>query len=456
MTKIKGKILLIDDDEDVLYTANLVLKQKFETVRTLADPKRLSKVVPEYQPDVIFLDMNFAYGATTGNEGLFWLQEILKIDAHAHVVMNTAYGDVQVAVEAMKLGAIDFLVKPWEKEKLITTALNVFHLHKSRVEIKELKQKQKLLNQEYISPSEKTVLSSKKMSQLMATAKKVAITDASVLILGENGTGKEVAAREIQRMSLRHAEPFIKVDLGALPGSLFESELFGYEKGAFTDAKTDKPGKFELANNGTIFLDEIGNVPANLQVKLLSVIQNREVTRLGATKAISLDIRVICATNSSLEQLVEQGQFREDLLYRINTIQLTIPPLRDRPEDILSIANHYLNVYCEKYKKKGKQFSVKALEALSEYAWPGNVRELQHNVERIVILSEESIIDTGNLGLPKTTRAGIPTESPELSDWEKNAIQKAIAESSGNLSKASETLGMGRTTLYRKIKKYGL
>lgn len=456
MSKLKGNILLIDDDKDVLYTANLVLKQKFENVRTETDPKRIPRLIESFNPDVIFLDMNYAHGATTGNEGLFWLKEIIKMDKQAHVIMNTAYGDIKLAVEAMKLGAIDFIVKPWEREKLVSTAVNAFNLKRSRAEVKELKQKQRLLNEEYGQPDRDLVFVSDKMQGVMSMVKKVASTDASVLILGENGTGKEVIAREIQRLSQRKGEPFIKVDLGALPPTLFESELFGHVKGAFTDAQTDKAGKFELANGGTIFMDEIGNIPPHLQIKLLSVLQNGEVTRIGATASTAFDVRLISATNSPLGQLVSSGDFREDLLYRINTIELTIPPLRERKEDIVPIAQHYLEYYSTKYKKKIKALSKKAEENIQNYSWPGNIRELQHAIERAIILSETDLVEIEDLGLSDHISQPIAPETPELASWEQTAIQKAIRENDGNLSKAAEALGMGRTTLYRKIKKYGL
>jgi len=455
MSKLKGKILIIDDDKDVLYTAHLVLKHKFESITTEPDPNRIPRLIESLKPDVIFLDMNFAKGATTGNEGLFWLKEILKIDNNAHVIMNTAYGDIQVAVEAMKLGAIDFLEKPWESEKLLATAINIYNLRKSTNKISELKEKQEQLNKEFGSQSNDLIFESDEMKQVLNTVNKVAITDASILILGENGIGKEVIAKELHRQSNRQNKPFIKVDLGAIPETLFESELFGHYRGAFTDAKEDKVGKFELANGGTIFLDEIGNIPPTLQMKLLSVLQNNEVNRLGGKNPIPINIRVLSATNSKIQDLVESGQFRQDLLYRINTIEINIPALRERKEDILPIANHYLNQYKKKYEKPSLKLDKSAKKALLHHSWQGNIRELQHCIERAVIMAGKEVITDTNLLL--NSISGISkTQDMEIIDWEKSAIEIAIRKNEGNLSKAAESLRMGRTTLYRKIKKYGL
>lgn len=456
MSKLKGKILVIDDDKDVLYTANLVLKQKFDSVQIETDPNRIVRLIESFQPDVIFLDMNFAHGAISGNEGLYWLREIMKVDNQAHVVMNTAYGDVQVAVEAMKLGAIDFLEKPWESEKLLSTAINIYNLKKSKKEVSELKNKQEQLNKEFGFQTSELIYQSSEMSQVLSTVEKVAKTNASVLILGENGTGKEIIARELHRQSSRSNEPFIKVDLGAIPMTLFESELFGHFKGAFTDAREDKAGKFELAKGGTIFLDEIGNIPPELQVKLLSVLQNNEVNRLGGTSSIKIDVRVISATNSAIHELIDKGQFRQDLLYRINTIEVNLPALRNRTDDILPITNYYLNLYKKKYGKASISINSEAEKNLKVYSWPGNVRELQHCIERAVILCDKSTIDVHDL-LLKSSENNKPDEpNSNIVDWEQSAIKTAIDQNDGNLSKAAESLGMGRTTLYRKIKKYNL
>lgn len=456
MSKLKGKVLIIDDDKDVLYTANLVLKHKFEKVVTEADPNRIPRLIESIQPDVIFLDMNFAKGATNGNEGLFWLKQIMELGNSSYVVMNTAYGDVQVAVEAMKLGAIDFLEKPWESEKLLATAINIYNLKNSKKEVFELKEKQEQLNKEFGNQKTNLIFESSQMTKLFETVKKVSKTDASILILGENGTGKEIIARELHQQSNRKNKPFIKVDLGAIPPTLFESELFGHVKGAFTDAKESKTGKFELAHGGTLFLDEIGNIPTSLQIKLLSVIQNSEVNRLGATQAITIDVRIVSATNSSIDSLIEAGEFRQDLLYRINTLELNVPALRDRNDDIIPIAKYYLKLYKNKYSKNALELTKESEISLQNYNWPGNVRELQHCIERVVILSESNQISSHDLNLKVKSEIQQEGSTLELTNWEREAIKAAIHQNNGNLSKASETLKMGRTTLYRKIKKYNL
>lgn len=454
MSRLNGKILIVDDDKDVLFTAQLVLKPKFKEIKTEADPKRILSLIDSWQPDVIFLDMNFAKGATGGHEGLFWLKEVMEKFPTSHVILNTAYGDIQLAVEAMKLGAVDFLVKPWEKEKLLTTAINTYHLKKSRTEVNELREKQSELSK-MMGLATPLIYASPEMKKVIQTANKVAKTDASVLILGSNGTGKELIAKQIHNQSQRANQPFIKVDLGALPESLFESELFGHKKGAFTDAHANKKGKFELADGGTLFLDEIANISPSKQVKLLSVIQNREINPLGSEHPIKIDIRLICATNGDLDALVEKEEFRQDLQFRINTISIRVPDLKERKEDIEPIADFYLNFYTKKYNKANVKFGHDAYASMNDYPWPGNVRELQHTIERAVILAEHSILVADNLGLRdlKTESGENPTHK---TDWEIKAIKKAVSAHQGNLSKAAASLGMGRTTLYRKIKKYQL
>ncbi|MEO9851177.1 MAG: sigma-54 dependent transcriptional regulator [Reichenbachiella sp.] len=454
MSKLSGRILIVDDDKDVLFTAQLALKSKFKDIRTEADPKRILNVIESWHPDVIFLDMNFAKGATTGQEGLFWLREIISKFPESHVILNTAYGDIQLAVEAMKLGAIDFLVKPWEKEKLLATAINTYQLRKSRKEVNELREKQSELNR-IIGSATPLIFASIAMEKVIQTANKVAKTDASVLILGANGTGKELIAKQIHQQSNRANQPFIKVDLGALAESLFESELFGHKKGAFTDAHTDKKGKFELADGGTIFLDEMANISPSQQAKLLSVIQNREIHPLGGEHSVQVDIRLICATNANLDLMVEKEEFRQDLQFRINTITINIPDLSERKEDVEPIANHYLQLYSKKYNKPNIEFSSSAHGMMKDYPWPGNVRELQHTIERAIILTDQLIIEAEDLALKEVSTDTY--ESPvHKSDWEIKAIKKAVTEHQGNLSKAAASLGMGRTTLYRKIKKYQL
>ena len=453
--KQKGHILIVDDDHDVLFTAKTILKQEYEKVSVESTPNRLETLLKREDIDIVILDMNFKAGITSGNEGLFWLQKIHEIDPEIHVVLNTAYGDINLAVESMKKGAVDFLVKPWEKEKLLSTVRNVFALRQSKRKIKKLEGREAKLQEDAASSYGQLIYSSKAMEQIYETMEKVAVTDASILILGENGTGKEVVARMLHKMSDRRAQPFVKVDLGALAESLFESELFGHVRGAFTDAKENKTGVFELADGGTLFLDEIGNLSMALQVKLLSVLQNKVVTPVGSTKSIPFDVRIISATNQPIYEMIETSDFRQDLLYRINTVELELPPLRERREDIPTLVEHFLGQFAEKYQKPGKRVDDRAMKVLQEYPWPGNIRELQHAMERAIIMSNDRLMKAADFLMPKKTRASA-VASLKVEDVEKQAIQKAIERFDGNLSKASEELGIGRTTLYRKMKKYGL
>lgn len=453
--KKKGHILIVDDDHDVLFTAKTILKRGYEKVTTESSPNRLETLLQKEDIDLVILDMNFKAGVTSGNEGLFWLKRIHEIDPEIHVLLNTAYGDIDLAVESMKQGAVDFLIKPWEKEKLLATIQNVFNLRQSRKKIKKLEGRESVLTQDIDAAYTDLIFGSASMKKIMQIVEKVAITDASILITGENGTGKEVIARTIHRMSTREKESMIKVDLGALPETLFESELFGHVKGAYTDAKEDRQGRFEIADGGTIFLDEIGNINPNMQVKLLTVLQNKTINRVGSSKLIPFDVRIVSATNQPLMDMVADGSFRQDLLYRINTVEIELPPLRERKEDIPLLVDHYLGVYASKYQKLGMRIDPSALKQLSAYPWPGNIRELQHAVERAVIMSSERTLKSADFLMPKIshTPAG---DSLKVEDVEKEAIQKAIERFEGNLSKASEELGIGRTTLYRKMKKYGL
>ncbi len=454
--KKKATVLIVDDDPDVLFTARAILRKQFETVETLDNPERIPRVVEKTHPEVVVLDMNFKTGATTGQEGLFWLRKIKSISPNAHVVMNTAYGDIPLAVECMKEGAIDFLVKPWEKEKLLSTVSAVYELQQSKQQVHKLKHTEKVLSEDLGAGYSEMISKAKSMQPILSTMNKVAKTDASVLILGENGTGKELIARAIHKSSERSDKSFIKVDLGSITQTLFESELFGHLKGAFTDAKEDKPGRFELAHEGTIFLDEIGNLDINLQAKLLTVLQNREVFRVGGSKPIPVDIRLICATNSPIEELANAGDFRVDLLYRINTVTLELPPLRKRIEDIQPMLTHFLKQYGEKYEKNNLEISEDAMEKLKEYPWPGNVRELQNAVERAVIMSDTNILEATDFLLSKTIKPIQDSKSFNVEDVEKQTIISALDETNGKLSEAANILGIGRTTLYRKMKKYGL
>lgn len=456
MHKLNASVLIIEDDEDVLYTAKLVLKQRFAEVQAEIEPKRLPRLLEKNAFDVILLDMNFSHGQTSGNEGLFWLREILKTDPNAHVIMNTAYGDIQLAVDAMKIGAIDFIVKPWEKEKLVATVENVFQLSRSKKELQKLKSREKALTGDIDRSFPEMISRSDAMKPVLDIIEKVAKTDANVLILGENGTGKELVAREIHRQSLRHKEPLIKVDLGSLPETLFESELFGHRKGAFTDAREDRQGRFEIASGGTLFLDEIGNLSFNQQAKLLTVLQSRQVTPIGSNKAIDINVRLLSATNANIADMIAEGTFRQDLIYRINTVEIQLPPLRERPGDIPLLARHYLGIYSTKYNKPKLEIEKTALKKLEVYPWPGNIRELQHTIERAVIMSDGPALTTGDLLLDKKPLQTTTGDTLQKDEMEKQLIQKAVRKWEGNLTKAADEMGMGRTTLYRKMKKYGL
>jgi two-component system, NtrC family, response regulator HydG len=465
--KIDGKILIIDDDQAVLYTAKMILKQRFEAVATESSP---AEVIPQLQKnhfDVILLDMNFAHGMTSGQEGIRLLREIMKVDPEAHVIVNTAYGDIYLAVEAMKEGAADFLVKPWEKEKLLSTVLSIFKLSQSRKELVRLKHKESALRQDLDSPYAEIISASAPMQKIFTTIKKVAATDASVLILGENGTGKELIARAIHRQSKRAHEAFIKVDLGAISESLFEAELFGHVKGAFTDAKEDRAGRFEVASGGTLFLDEIGNLSLPLQAKLLTALQSHEIIRIGANQPFPVDVRLICATNLPLHDLLIEPEgmpaintgrryFRQDLFYRINTVEIKLPPLRERKEDIPVLIEHYLDLYKKKYQKPELRINQSTLEKLQHYRWAGNVRELQHATERAVILCASKKLKSTDFLPDMGSSAKEEKSAISIQEVEKEAIDKAIRKHNGNLSQAAQELGLGRSTLYRKMKKYGL
>ncbi len=444
--KLTGKVLVVDDDQHVLYTARLVLKNHFTAVQTESFPSQLRQLLRKEKYDVVLLDMNFAPGQTSGEEGLFWLREIRELLPEARVVMQTAYGDIDLAVQAMKEGAADFLVKPWDKEKL---------LHAVRRALGG-PPKEPLV----APPKPGGILTrSPAMRAVLQTADRVAATDATVLLLGENGTGKDLLASRIHGLSNRAAGPYVKVDLGAIAPTLFESELFGHVKGAFTDAKESKPGRFEAATNGTLFLDEVGNLPLPQQAKLLTALQSGQVVRVGSNQPVSVNVRLVSATNGPLGRMVAEGAFRQDLLYRINTVEITLPPLRERPEDIPLLVEHFLAVFAGKYGKRGLTLAPDTLPTLQRYPWPGNVRQLEHATERAVILSDSTLL-TGKdfLGHPADVLPATPTppDSYDLEEMEKQAIREAIRKHRGNLSRAALELGLGRTTLYRKMQKYGL
>lgn len=450
-----GKILFVDDDEDVLHTARLILKSHFKDITCLSDPSEIPDLLIHNDYDVIVLDMNFSFGQTSGKEGLFWLRKIKEHDSDAHVLMNTAYGDIQLAVEAMKEGAIDFLVKPWEQEKLLATVQSVFELSQLKKENKNLNQIKKTLASDIDDSFGELVSKSKSMVPVFEAIQRVSETDANVLILGENGTGKELVARCIHRQSKRSENVFINVDLGAITESLFESELFGHKKGSFTDAKEDRIGRFEMANKGTLFLDEIGNLSLSSQSKLLSVIQNREVFKVGSSKSTLIDIRLVCATNKPLYKMMASDEFRQDLLYRINTVEIKLPPLRDRAEDIPYLANQFLIDFSKKYNRPKQKFSEAALQKMIKYEWPGNIRELQHFVERAVIMNTDQTIDEDMIVLKVEDEHEVK-KNLNIKDVEKEAIVQALKETGWNMTETAKVLGYGRSTLYRKMKKYGL
>ncbi|GAP73015.1 two component sigma-54 specific transcriptional regulator [Candidatus Symbiothrix dinenymphae] len=452
----KGSILIVDDNKNVLTALRILLENYFERVTLLTSPNQLHTLVREVSPDIVLLDMNFSSGINTGNEGLYWLSEIKKLDADLPVVLFTAYADIDLAVKALKQGASDFVVKPWDNAKLIATLQAAYSLRESRKEVKQLREKQGVINLELNKEQEICWGVSESMQELHRLIEKVAKTDANILITGENGTGKEVIAREIQRLSSRNKEVLITVDMGAITESLFESELFGHVKGSFTDAKTDRIGKFEAANRGTLFLDEIGNLSYPLQAKLLNALQSRQIIRVGDNKPIPVDIRLISATNRRLQESVQKGEFREDLLYRINTIQIEVPPLRQRVEDIPLLAEFFLKKYARKYKKENLQLSVDAIAKLQACRWSGNVRELQHTLEKAVILSENTVLQPADFYLQKSNSADLGFDNLTLEDAEKILIQNSLKRNKDNLSAVAAELGITRPTLYSKMKKYNV
>ena len=452
----QGKILIIDDNEDVLFALNLLLEPYVDQIRVTTQPERIEHFMESYAPDVILLDMNFRRDAISGQEGFTWLEKIKKIDPDAVVLFITAYADTEKAVRAIKAGATDFIPKPWEKEKLLATLSAALKLRESRTEVRTLKRQVAALETAEEGGFE-IIGESNAMQEIFSTVEKLRHTDANILILGENGTGKDLVARALYHHSPRAGQVFVGIDLGSIPEQLFESELFGYEKGAFTDARRDKPGRMEVATGGTLFLDEIGNLSMPMQAKLLTAIEKQQITRLGATRPVSIDVRLICATNMNIRSMVEEGTFRQDLLYRINTIELHIPPLRERGNDIQLLADYFLARYARKYKKEIKGLSRDARTKLQNYDWPGNVRELQHAIERAVILSDGQMLKSENFMLqPSAARKKIETEELNLSILEKEAIERALRRADGNVTRAAELLGITRFALYRKLDKLGL
>lgn len=457
MNKINAAILIVDDDADVLMAAKLFLKQHVATVHTENNPKNIPALLENNHYNLVLLDMNYAKDRLSGQEGFYWLNTILEIDPTISVVLVTAYGDVELAVQAIKKGATDFILKPWKNEKLLATITSALRLNESKQETENLKLRQKELTQVMSKQHEPTLIAySPAMLRVLETVKKVARTDANVLILGENGTGKDLIARAIHNASLRTNEIFVKVDIGSVSETLFESELFGHKKGAFTDAREDRTGRFELASKGTLFLDEIGNLPQPLQAKLLTVLQSRKIVRLGSNKEIPIDVRLVCATNMALYEMVKENSFRQDLLYRINTVEIHVPPLRERVEDILPLVNFFLKTYCEKYKIAQKKVNESTLKRLEKHKWPGNVRELQHAIERAVILSDAEFLEPTDFFMPDQAKEISSYASLNLEETENVLIQKALQKHSGNISKAAQELGLTRAALYRRIEKHGI
>jgi two-component system response regulator HydG len=453
-----ANVLVVDDDNDVLFTARLVLRGLFDRVDTLDRPALIPDYLKKCKYDVIVLDMNFTRGITSGREGLEWLEKILNIDPDALVLTTTAYGEINLAVQAMKKGAVDFISKPWNKEHLVTSVSNILKLKqdehvskKTKTNIAGSGRGGKLKYPEIISRSPV-------MSQIMDSIRTVAPTDANVLILGENGTGKELAAWALHTASSRSQSPFVHVDLGSIPETLFEAELFGHTRGAFTDAKEERAGRFEVASGGTLFLDEIGNLTLPLQAKILTAIQNREVVRIGSNHSIPVNVRLISATNMPLYDMADSFEFRQDLLYRINTVEITLPPLRERKEDISPIAEYYLKMFCEQYGKDSIKLNAGVIQKLIGYHWPGNIRELAHSIERAVILCKCGTLTPDDFVLRAKYMPVIQPDEPSLrvEDFEKKAISVALSKHNGNLSRASEELGIARSTLYRKIAHFGM
>ncbi|MBN1164318.1 MAG: sigma-54-dependent Fis family transcriptional regulator [Candidatus Krumholzibacteriota bacterium] len=460
MSKIpkSGNILVVDDDEDVLFAARLFLKNHFALVQTESNPEKIPALLKGESFDVVLLDMNFTADVTSGQEGFHWLNRILQISPAASVILVTAYADYDMAVRAIKEGAADFIVKPWKNEKLLTTVSSALTLSRFRHEAHDLRERQKQLSDDLDQPYQDFIGDSPAMQRVFTMIAKVARTDANVLITGENGTGKELVARAVHRGSSRADEAFIRVDMGSLSGTLFESELFGHVKGAFTDARENRPGRFELASGGTLFLDEISNLPLDLQAKILSALQNRRVTRVGSNTSRQIDIRLICATNRYLAELVEGGEFRQDLLYRINTVEIALPPLRERGGDMVLLADHFLAVYAKKYRKPITRVSAPTLKKLERYHWPGNVRELQHAVERAVIMSDSSTLQPDDFLFSVTSpdRGEPALDNYNLEEVEKAVIRKVLARCGGNISLTARQLGLSRAALYRRLERYGL
>lgn len=449
-----GTILIVDDNKSVLASLELLLENEFSTVHTAANPNQITTLLNTTSIDIVILDMNFSAGINNGNEGLYWLKRIHEIRPTLPVVMLTAYGDVELAVKALKNGATDFLLKPWDNRSLVQKIKEAYNNKSNR----KSSHKPKNPTTGSGNPNKPEMLTghSPAMLQLIKIVHKVAKTDANILITGENGTGKELLAREIHRLSPRNTRPLSSIDMGAISESLFESELFGHERGAFTDAYESRPGKFEAASGSSLFMDEIGNLPLALQAKLLTVLQNRNITRIGSNKVIPVDIRLISATNKDIPEMVKQGLFREDLFYRINTIHLEIPPLRERGDDILLFIETFLHCFASKYQRPEIRIHEQTIEKLCSYHWPGNIRELQHAIEKAVILCEGNVIRPKDILVKQTWKPQTTSTVPNLEEVERLAIETAILQNNGNLTATAEQLGISRQTLYNKLKRFKL
>jgi two-component system response regulator HydG len=447
-----ASILIVDDDPDVLTAVRLLLKTEAKAVLTEKNPENLRSLLAKQPFDLIMLDMNFTSSINTGNEGLYWLKRVKEFKSDAAIIMITAYGDIDLAIRCLKEGAADFVVKPWHNEKLLTTIKEALN--------KKVHGKTNVLNSGSESIINKELLGeSPVMEDIFYKIQKIAPTDANILILGENGTGKDLIAKAIHQQSLRSNKPYVKVDVGALTESLFESELFGHKKGAFTDAREDRSGRFEAANGGTLFLDEIANISLHQQAKLLSVLQNRQVIRLGDNRPVEVDIRLVCATNVPLQELANENRFRKDLIYRINTVEIMLPPLRKRGNDIVLLANHFSKFYSNKYLKPSVQFDQGAIDKMLHYNYPGNVRELQYTVERAVIMAEDEVLTANDIIFSPIESSRPSDDEPvelNLSSVEKNTILRVIEKHNGNISKAAKELGLTRTALYRRLSKYDI
>ncbi len=454
-----GSILVVDDDEDILTAGRMLLRRQFAEVVTCRRPADIPALLEQHNFDVVLLDMNFGPGESSGQQGFEWLEKILEIDPTLVIIMITAHGSVDTVVEAMKRGATDFVAKPWQNEKIVATVSTGIQLHRSRIEARSLRQANRALVEAATPAGNEIIGDSVQMQQVLSMVERAAPTDANVLILGENGTGKELVARELHRQSKRSEQVFLSVDLGSISESLFESELFGHTKGAFTGADNDRTGRFQAADGGTIFLDEIGNLALHLQAKLLRVLEERKVTAVGSDKSQAIDVRVVAATNVALPALRDTNHFRPDLLFRLNTVEITVPPLRDRRDDILPIAQHYLSIYSRKYGDSLKTFSTAAESALFAYAWPGNVRALRHAIERAVILCPGDVLEADDLQLDHAAVAPLARHQPaalNLEEVEKETISTALRKHGFNISHAARELGLTRASLYRRMEKHGL